>query len=190
MDEMVLKAMMKWPNVPACRGWLGLDARGDWYMRDDRVQALGSFAGEDGLPASRDGKGSRLLHDKFVAVIARNYAADEQGQWFFQNGPQRVFVGLELAPWVWRLSPDALDVVTSHTGQCSTVRSAITDEQGHLYLQTDVGLGVVHTLDMDLAADRIMSSHWQLTSVPRESLPTRFGYVLSPAAALAMGGQS
>ncbi len=189
MDEMVLKAMMKWPNVPACRGWLGLDARGDWYMRDDRVQALGAFAGEDGQPASRERKGSRLLHDKLIAFIARNYAADAQGQWFFQNGPQRVFVELELAPWVWRLNPDAVDVVTSHTGQLATVHAAITDERGHLYLHTDVGLGVVHTLDMDLAADRLEAGHWQLTSLPSHSLPARFGYVLSPAA-MALGKQS
>ena len=36
MDDMVLAALKKWPNVPACRGWLGLDARGQWWMRDDR----------------------------------------------------------------------------------------------------------------------------------------------------------
>ena len=31
MDAIVEAALRKWPNVPACRGWLGLDARGDWY---------------------------------------------------------------------------------------------------------------------------------------------------------------
>ena len=43
MDDLVLQAMAKWPNVPDCYGWLGLDARGDWYMRDDQTQALGAF---------------------------------------------------------------------------------------------------------------------------------------------------
>ena len=43
MDEIVKAALKKWPNVPACRGWLALDARGNWYMRDDRVQAAGPF---------------------------------------------------------------------------------------------------------------------------------------------------
>ncbi|MCD6666313.1 MAG: DUF2946 family protein, partial [Hydrogenophaga sp.] len=28
MDEIVKAAMAKWPQVPACYGWLGLDARG------------------------------------------------------------------------------------------------------------------------------------------------------------------
>ena len=44
MDEMVRQAMAKWPNVPACYGWLGLDARGQWYMRDERTQA--AFEGD------------------------------------------------------------------------------------------------------------------------------------------------
>ena len=44
MDDIVKQAMAKWPNVPHCYGWLGLDARGNWYMRDDPSQARGSFA--------------------------------------------------------------------------------------------------------------------------------------------------
>ena len=43
MDDIVAAALKKWPNVPHCYGWLALDARGDWYMRDDRVQAAGAF---------------------------------------------------------------------------------------------------------------------------------------------------
>ena len=58
-------------------------------MRDDRVQALGQFA--SGVPGC---KGSVLQHDKLIEFIGRNYAADAQGQWFFQNGPQRVYVCL------------------------------------------------------------------------------------------------
>lgn len=29
MDDIVKQAMVKWPNVPDCYGWLGLDARGN-----------------------------------------------------------------------------------------------------------------------------------------------------------------
>src|SRR4030095_7710788 len=89
MDDIVRQAIAKWPNVPHCFGWLGLDARGNWYMRDDRVQAAGPF------PQS---KGSLLKHDKLIDFIQRNYECDEQGQWFFQNGPQRVYVELEGTP--------------------------------------------------------------------------------------------
>ena len=48
MDDLVRQALAKWPNVPDCYGWLGLDARGQWYMRDDRVQAAGPFAQHKG----------------------------------------------------------------------------------------------------------------------------------------------
>ena len=34
MDDIVKQALAKWPNVPNCYGRLGLDARGNWYMRD------------------------------------------------------------------------------------------------------------------------------------------------------------
>ncbi|MEG1326098.1 MAG: DUF2946 family protein, partial [Janthinobacterium sp.] len=34
MDDLVKQALAKWPNVPHCYGWLGLDARGHWRMRD------------------------------------------------------------------------------------------------------------------------------------------------------------
>ena len=86
MDAIVAAALKKWPNVPHCYGWLALDARGDWYMRDDRIQAAGPFPRV---------KGSRIDHEKLREFIARNYAADDSGAWFFQNGPQRVYVELE-----------------------------------------------------------------------------------------------
>ena len=59
MDDIVKAALKKWPNVPACYGWLALDARGDWYMRDDRTQAAGPF------PRI---KGSRILQDRKSVV--------------------------------------------------------------------------------------------------------------------------
>jgi hypothetical protein len=177
MDDIVRAALKKWPQVPACHGWLALDARGDWYMRDDRVQAAGPFP---------QVKGSRIEHEKLIDFIARNYEADARGAWFFQNGPQRVYVELEAAPWVWRLGPAAEASegpdIRSHTGQPARFVSAWLDPNGRLFLATDIGLGLVHTLDMETAADAVESLRWQVTEVPFESLPARFGYVLSPAA--------
>ena len=43
MDAIVEAALRKWPNVPHCHGWLALDARGNWFMRDERIQHAGSF---------------------------------------------------------------------------------------------------------------------------------------------------
>ena len=72
MDDIVAAALKKWPNVPHCYGWLALDARGDWYMRDDRIQAAGPFPRV---------KGSRIDHDKLREFIARNYASDDREVW-------------------------------------------------------------------------------------------------------------
>jgi hypothetical protein len=176
MDEIVRAALKKWPNVPACYGWLALDARGEWYMRDDRVQAAGPF------PAV---KGSRINHEKLREFIHRNYAADAAGCWFFQNGPQRVYVELEAAPWVWRLpvAAGALQQgsqVQAHIGVAAQVASSWLDEHGRLFLATDLGLGIVHTQDMLLAAGVVESGAWVPQDVAFAELPVRFGYRLSP----------
>ena len=38
MDEQVLRSLIKWPDVPDCFGWLALDRRGQWRMRDAFAQ--------------------------------------------------------------------------------------------------------------------------------------------------------
>jgi hypothetical protein len=169
MDAIVEAALRKWPNVPHCHGWLALDARGDWYMRDERIQHAGPFP---------QVKGSRITHDKLRAFIERNYACDEAGSWFFQNGPQRVYVELEATPWVWRLQPDGR--VLSHTGQPARVESAWLDEAGHLYLHTDLGLGLVHTADMGPAADAVEAGQWAPQDCVAAELPARFGFQRQP----------
>ncbi|MFY3383353.1 DUF2946 family protein [Paracidovorax sp. MALMAid1276] len=171
MDDIVKQAIAKWPNVPAVYGWLGLDARGRWYLRDDATQAEGPF------PQAR---GALLQHEKLLDFIARNYEADEQGRWFFQNGPQRVFVELELTPWVWRIQPDGS--VLSHTGRGTTVQGCLLDEEGRLYLATPLGLGLVHTQDVGLAAETIDAGRWTPHEVNAAELPARYGFVTSPLA--------
>jgi hypothetical protein len=175
MDPIVAAALKKWPNVPHCYAWLALDARGDWYMRDDRIQAAGPFPRV---------KGSRIDHEKLREFIARNYASDDHGAWFFQNGPQRVYVELEAAPWVWRLQPDPTSsvVVTSHTRLPASPRESFVDESGRLLLSTDLGLGIVHTLDMNVAGDLVERGVWKPEDARLEALVERFAYRLSPAA--------
>jgi hypothetical protein len=170
MDAIVAAALEKWPNVPHCYGWLALDARGDWYMRDDRIQAAGPF------PRL---KGSRIEHEKLRGFIARNYACDARGAWFFQNGPQRVYVELEATPYIWRIGVDGS--VRSHTGLVASVNSAVLDNEGRVYLQTDIGFGLVHTLDMEAAADAIEAGRWTVHEIVADELPRRFGYVKNPA---------
>ena len=173
MDDIVRQAMAKWPHVPDCFGWLGLDARGNWYMRDDHAQALGPFAG-----GTRLAKGSLLTHEKLVAFIERNYAADDQGRWYFQNGPQRVYVELEATPWVWRVQEDY--AVEAHTGQTTVVKHCLLDEHGWLYLETTLGIGLVHTQDVAIAAQALEAGVWSAHPVQRLDLPGRYGFVTSP----------
>ena len=169
MDDIVKQALAKWPNVPDCYGWLGLDARGDWYMRDDAVQAAGDFA---------KSKGSKLQHEKLIEFIGRNYDADANGQWFFQNGPQRVYIELEVTPWVWRLQPDG--TLLSHTQREAHYRSSWLDDTGWLYLETDLGFGLMHSMDMLQAVQKIESEEWLPNNIAKIDLQTSFGFCLSP----------
>lgn len=173
MDDIVKAALLKWPNVPHCTGWLALDGRGDWYMRDDRAQAAGPF------PQS---KGSRIRHDKLRSFIERNYESDAEGCWFFQNGPQRVYVELEAAPWI--LGVQHLDsgwVLQSHCGDpFGPVEAAWLDDRGRLFLAGRKGLGLVRSADMDCAADAVLAGLWKPEDCRFEDLPQRYGYRLSP----------
>lgn len=122
MDEQVLRSLIKWPNVPDCYGWLALDRRGQWRMRNE-------FAQKNNLP------GQVIEHLALKEFISRNYASDALGRYFFQNGPQRVFVSLDSTPWVVRIIPDAnsLRLVT----QCHNSidpSGALSDENGNIYI--------------------------------------------------------
>ncbi len=178
MDEIVKAALRKWPNVPHCHGWLALCARGHWYLRDEGVQAAGPFP---------QAKGSRITHDKLLAFIHRNYAADEHGAWYFQNGPQRVYVTLEAAPFVWRLQalPEggALQV-TAQTGAVAQPLAVWLDEDGRPFLHTDLGFGLVHSLDTALLAEALDDARagalGPVQQAAFSSLPARFNFVLRP----------
>jgi hypothetical protein len=139
-------------------------------MRDDRIQAAGPFP---------QVKGSRINHDKLREFIHRNYAADDSGAWFFQNGPQRVYVELEAAPHVWRLQPGQAEP-HSHTGAPARVLSSWLDDAGRLFLHCDIGFGLVHTADMAPAADIVEQGRWQPQALPFADMPGRFGYRLRP----------
>ena len=122
MDDIVKQAMAKWPNVPHCYGWLGLDARGNWRMRDERAQ-------HENLP------GDKLEHEALIAFIVRNYAADERGCWYFQNGPQRVYVNLEATPYIVRTDPASGWLL--HTGTAmGGIDKAVLTETGALVLRS------------------------------------------------------
>ena len=120
MDEQVLRSLAKWPNVPDCFGWLALDRRGQWRMRDEFTQA-------NKLP------GQVIEHLAFKAYISRNYSCDSIGRHFFQNGPQRVFVTLDATPWIARIIPsnEGLQLMTQCHSSLEPNR-ALSDENGNI----------------------------------------------------------
>jgi hypothetical protein len=123
MDAGVLAAIAKWPNVPAVFGWLQLTARGEWRIRGERI----------GNAAIRD-------------FIGRNYASDKRGRWYFQNGPQRVFAALEVAPWIVRI--DGAGGLSLHTGHSpATCRSAALLDDGRFVMETELGAALVDDRD-------------------------------------------
>jgi hypothetical protein len=142
MDDIVKQAMAKWPNVPHCHGWLGLDARGQWRMRDERTQALG-------LP------GDRIMHGALLGFINRNYMHDEHGCWYFQNGPQRVYVDLEATPYIARTDPTQGFLL--HTGEpLPPLDAAWLTERGQLILE---GGGRIAAVDDRDVAQCLSSLH-------------------------------
>jgi hypothetical protein len=129
MDDIVLRGLAKWPDVPAVYGWLTLDRRGNWLI-----------------------KGDSISNAAVTAFIGRNYERDREGRWFFQNGPQRVYVALAYTPFVYRAvnGDGAALAIESHTGaRSSSLTGAWVDEDGALLLQTEHGIGVVHDRDLD-----------------------------------------
>jgi hypothetical protein len=136
MDDIVKKAMAKWPNVPHCYGWLALDARGAWRMRDERAQHLGLA-------------GDKVVQQALLGFINRNYMSDERGCWYFQNGPQRVFLNLETTPFVARTDPQHGLVL--HTGEpVESVERACMTEAGALIVVA--GGKVAQIDDRDMAS--------------------------------------
>lgn len=134
MDEIVRQAMAKWPNVPHCYGWLVLDARGAFRMRDDAAQAAG-------LP------GEVIRHPALLSFIHRNYQHDERGAWYFQNGPQRVFVELEQTPFIARTDPVHGFIVHDGTPLLDIDAAWITGE-GRLVLKSGDRIAMVDDRDI------------------------------------------
>ncbi len=132
MDDTVRRALQKWPNVPNVFGWLRLDRRGNWLLK---VQ-LDQF--------------ERISNSAVVAFIGRNYEQDEAGQWYFQNGPQRVFVSLDYTPHVYRLDDARRGWLTQAGMPAGNPLELLFDERDDVVLVTDLGPGLV--LDRDLPA--------------------------------------
>jgi hypothetical protein len=131
--------MAKWPNVPAVYGWLSLDRRGQWLI-----------------------KGERIPNPLVTEFIGRNYARDERGCWYFQNGPQRVFVNLEYAPFVLRAvnaESDPLALRTHNGNAVARVTGVWVDESGVVLIDDEHGVGTIHDRDLERLVPCLIDAH-------------------------------
>lgn len=179
-------ASLRWPDVPACYGWLSLDRRGGWRLQ-----------------------GEPVVHRGLVAFLNAHYGVDDGGAWRVHNGPQKVFVTLAYTPWVLRLETDGR--LTTHTGaDAGRVDAVFIDEEGNLLLHTERGLGLLDDRDLpavlaqcrvddgtpaDDALTALMDGEtgseraapavrWRtqvLQPIRRDEVARRFGFVPDPA---------
>ena len=168
-DEQVLRSMARWPDVPACYGWLSLDRRGRWLIQGEVISHAGA-----------------------IGFLGRNYAVDERGCWFVQNGPQRAFVALEYAPWIIRFDRDA--GFSTHTQRkVQAVTAVFSDENGNIFLGTEHGCGLLDDRDLAAFAEQLdeaaepIEFDWQRYRLPIQeiaatALETQFGFVAEPQA--------
>lgn len=148
MDAQVVQALAKWPNVPHCYGWLALDARGNWRMRNEAAQA-------QQLP------GDKIAHPALIGFIQRNYTCDAQGRYNFQNGPQRVYVDLEIAPYIAHTDP--VHGFVLHTGEpLECISSAHLTDAGRLFLHGDDKFAALDDRDMALCLPHMKLENRQI----------------------------
>ena len=69
-----------------------------------------------------------------------------------------------------------------HTGRPARVQRCLLDELGRLYLETDTGFGLVHTMDMNQAANAVEQGLWVPQDCESAALEANFKYVRSPQA--------
>ncbi len=150
MDEHVLAAMARWPDVPDVYGWLSLTRQGQWRLHPD---------GRGNRPLAADPAryppGDPISNEQILGFMHRNYIHDEQGRWFFQNGPQRVFVRLDAAPLTLRTAGagDALELVSHNALPVSRIASWTLDDEGRLFAATEHGPGLIDGRDLQAVMD-------------------------------------
>lgn len=153
MDDLVRLAIKKWPNVPHCYGWLALDARGNFRMRDEAAQA-------------NNLRGDPIRHAALLAFIHRNYAQDANAAWYFQNGPQRVYVDLEATPFIARTDHGGRLLLHDGSALQSLTQVWMT-EHGQLIVQDATHVAMVDDRDV---AQCLSLLRWQGQAIADEQL--------------------
>jgi hypothetical protein len=54
------------------------------------------------------------------------------------------------------------------------------DAEGRVYLTSELGVGLVHTLDVLAASEAVEEGRWTPREVRAGDLPAQYGYTISP----------
>jgi hypothetical protein len=157
MDDAVLRSLARWPDVPAVHGWLALDRRGNFMLRvpgTERFERIGNSALRE--------------------FIARNYESDAQGRWYFQNGPQRVYVRLAYTPLIAHFEGEELfDQCGRPFGEAEQI---FLDDEGSVLVQHGSAIALLDDRDLE----RYAESAQLLQRINRDEVAARFGFVADP----------
>ena len=125
----------KWPNVPDVYNWLELDNRGNWCIKNEKIS-----------------------HKGLIKFINDHYSSDDKGRWFFQNGPQRVFVKLHSTPFILSiaLNDDVIYFKTQTNQVIQQIEQFWLDNNGRLLLSWDQYLGLLSDRDLSMMSDYIV----------------------------------
>jgi hypothetical protein len=151
MDALVARSLAKWPDVPAVYGWLELDRRGQWRI-----------------------KGERIWHAGLRDFIARNYQVDAHGRWYFQNGPQRVFVRLAYTPLVVHHDGETL---LDQCGRPVVPRATYLDDEGSVLIEGGAAIALLDDRDLE----RYLEAAERLPRLERAAVASRFAFSPEPA---------
>lgn len=197
MEKSVIAAMARWPNVPAVYGWLSLNQHGQW-----RIHPQGDAI------SSPDSTGDAITSPQILQFIHHNYSHDTHGQWYFQNGPQCVYVRLDVAPFIFHTTggkqSDGTLGLRSHNQQdVAQVLGWRLDDDGWLYAQTDLGPGLISGRDLEALLQSLLTTtgisvldalqqdtdFTLATGTPftldrKSNIPAAMGYVCIPKPAL------
>ena len=128
------QSAVKWPNVPDVYNWLLLDERGDWRIKKEKIS-----------------------HKGLIDFINAHYTVDDEGRWFFQNGPQRVFVKLACTPYVLNVvSCDSLTYFKTQTNEIvEPIDKFWIDDKDRLLVSWGSNVGLVSDRDLPLLAEKL-----------------------------------
>lgn len=174
MDDSVIQSMAKWPHVPDCYGWLHLNAQGQWLMGETLAAGAAqppSVVVHEGLQGFMNRNyvcpfpisapistpiivpiSAPVTAHGFTKIGHHAVSHTHAGAWALQNGPQRVWVTLALAPLIVQVH---LGKFTAHTGMALDVQSFVLASDGVVYCKTAQGVGAIASRSMETFAQGV-----------------------------------